>query len=182
MFNMIDYSNKFGSLYRDNIINKSLICQNVSAVPYCIIPMDKKYNKEYVESNNMTVIYSDHSGGALVLFPSDIAWTWLTNKKKMQDVLQDVLTYLQQFNREFYINGNDIMYGDNKVLGSMSVGEGLYYEGIFFSFQSDVNLIKNVTLKEISKPPIGLAQFNIEPSDIITLIEELIVKYEIPEY
>lgn len=182
MFNMIDYEKNMAWMRVSQTLNRSLVCQNLSDRPYCIIPVDNKYNKEYIKEFNIPVVYSSHRGGALVLFPNDIAWTWFTDIAKMKPILEDILAYLKEFNNEFYIDGNDIMYGENKVLGSMSVGEGLHYEGIFFSFNSDVEIIKNVTLKEINKAPIGLAEFGIEPNHIIQMIEMLIDKYGLAEY
>ena len=180
MLNMLNYETYLVEIIKRN--RTAICCENMSEDVYVIIPKDGAYNKEYVDTINMPTIYSSHAGGALVLSPGDIAFTWIIDNRLMPNVIIDVCDFLKKFNKNITINGNDIMLNDKKILGTMSIGDTIYYEGLFFSFEPDINVIENVTMKEIKKTPLGLSSLGVTKQDIILLIEDLSKKYDLKFY
>ena len=182
MLDMLNYRTYLEKVVHDMKLNTCICCRNFSDKPYVIVPDNVEYDKEYVLNHKLDVIYSSHDGGVLVLFPNDIAFTWLTDKPILDDIMKDVLDYLKSINDKIVMDGNDIVLDGKKLFGTMSKKANICYEGMFFSFDNDIDMINTISKKEMKKIPQGLSTIGITPDDVIKLIYKLIDKYKLNIY
>lgn len=182
MFDFINYYEKLMEIDSKQIFDVCLLSKNMSDKPYIATNGDNSYNKDYVISENFTRVKAEHVGGTIILFPNDIAFTWISHQTKLKDILNDIIIYLNKFDNNIVLKDNDVMLGDKKLFGTMSSGVGPYYEGMFFSFNSDIEIIKKVSTKPMVKEPIGLSAIGITSEDIQNLIMNLIQKYNLKLY
>lgn len=182
MFSMSNYKHKILEITEPPMLETCLLCNNRTNHAYVITNGDAVYNKEYVEKNNIHPLFVGHVGGSIILFPKDIGFTWVTKESKLQDIMKDILEYLQKYNSEITMNGNDVMLGNKKLFGTMSNGEGPYYEGMFFSFDIDLDIINGVCTKPMVKEPLGLSSLGITPEEMAKLAEDLAKKYNLKLY
>lgn len=177
MFEMSLYENKFKGIE----LNNAYLCQNNSDKPYVVMNSKTTYNNE----QGYTVINGQYAGGTLVMFPSDIVLTWVSKEPLWEHFGIELMDFLKRNGVRFTvdpISGNDIMIGDKKVLGTTSKRiDGGYYEGLFFSFNPDVDIIKSICTKEMKKEPIGLAQFGITPELVLEFCKNFIRKNNLNE-
>ena len=175
MFDMKLYEEK---LNKANV-GDALLSQNLKKEPYIIINDKSDFNNPY----NYEIIKTNHAGGVGVIFPLDLGFTWITSKQILPKILNDISTYLQNKNIPICGQGNDILVNDQKLFGTMfkKLEENIFYEGLFFSFNSDINIIKKICKKEMIKKPIGLSEFKVTPEEIIKLCQSLIKKYGLKE-
>lgn len=182
MFDMYNYANNFFQIDNKKMVDICLLCDNRSDKPCVITNASAIHNKDYIKENGIWTLSVGHAGGSIVLFPKDIGFTWVSKESKLQDIMKDILEYLQKYNSEITINGNDVMLGDKKLFGTMSLGGGLYYEGMFFSFDIDLDVIKGVCMKPMVKEPFGLSSLGITPEEMAKLAEDLAKKYNLKLY
>lgn len=160
-------------------INDACICQNTHDTPYIITNENSPYKNP---KKKYKVIDGKFAGGTYVLFPNDIAFAWYTSESLLSDIVVELFRFLQSENVPVYEDGNDFMVKGKKLFGTMSmeVPNGCY-EGIFFCFDPDIDLIKSVCVKEMKKEPIGLTTFGIKPEMIITFCRQMIEKHNLNE-
>lgn len=177
MFEMSLYEEKFKNIEENTVY----LCQNNSDKPYIVMNDKTTYNN----NENYFVINGKYAGGTLVMFPNDIVLTWVTRESLWQNFGIELMDFLKnngvRFTKDLF-DGNDIMINEKKIIGTTSkkIGE-YYYEGLFFSFNPDINIIKSICEKEMKKEPIGFSEFNITPETIIDFCKQFIKKYELKE-
>lgn len=179
MFDLMDYSKYLHKIIDTDKFNTCLLCKNFLDTPCVITSNTAKYNKKYVETHNIPQSFTGHLGGAIVFFPNDIGFTWWTKESILKDVLKDVIDYLKQYNPQIVLVDNDVMLDDKKLFGTMSNPGTGFYEGMFFSFDSDIKIIKNISTKPMVKKPLGLSSIGVTPEDIEELINNIIKKYNL---
>ena len=174
MFDVKQYEDKLKNIK----INDSFLCQNMSEEVY--IAMNN--NTTYKNNKNYLVINGEYAGGTIVLFPKDIVFTWYTKRNMTNEILGDIINFFAERDVPIYGSSNDIMIDGKKLLGTTSseYKDG-YYEGLFFSFDPDKEIIRSICQKEMKKEPIGLSTYNILPEDIIELCKKIINKYNLKE-
>ena len=182
MFDFINYYEKLMKVDNKQIFDVCLLSKNMSNKPYVATNGDNSYNKEYMLSKGFIRVKSEHVGGTIILFPNDIAFTWMSRQTKLKDILKDVLDYLTKINPNVVLKDNDVMLGDKKLFGTMTSGEGPCYEGMFFSFDSDVETIKKISTKPMVKEPLGLSSIGVTPEGIEKLIIKIIRKHNLKLY
>ena len=182
MFSLINYKRNILKITEPPMLETCLLCNNRSEKPCVITNGTAKYNKDYAKENGIWPMFVGHAGGSIVLFPKDMGFTWVTKTSKLQDIMNDILEYLQKYNSKITINGNDVMLGDKKLFGTMSFGDGPYYEGMFFSFDIDLNIIKGICTKPMEKEPLGLSSLGVTPEEMAKLAEDLAKKYNLKLY
>jgi lipoate-protein ligase A len=182
MLDMANYKKMIYDMTDNLLLETCVICNNRSGKPCVITNGSTKHNEEFAEENGVWPLFVGHIGGSIVLFPKDIGFTWVTKESKLQDIMKDILEYLQKYNSEITMNGNDVMLGDNKLFGTMSNGKGPCYEGMFFSFDIDLDIIKGVCTKPMVKEPLGLSSLGITPEEMAKLAEDLAKKYNLKLY
>ena len=182
MIDMINYKEAICTILNNRLYETCIICKNTSNKPYIIANDSSSYNEEYAKANNIQSVYAGHTGGSLLLFPEDLGFTWISTEKKLPMIIQDLLDYLKAYNTAIKLEGNDIMLDNNKLFGTMSSGDGPYYEGMFFSFNSDIDTIKKICKKPMKKEPYGLSNLGITSEEIEKLIVNLCNKYELKIY
>lgn len=161
-------------------INDACICQNTNDKPYIMTNTYTQYKYKNKEKN--PVIDGKFDGGTYILFPDDIAFAWYTKESILGDVFLELIRFLKSENVPVSVDGNDIMINDKKLLGTMSTSvENGYYEGCFFCFKPDIELIKSVCTKPMQKVPVGLLEFNIKPYMIIEFCRRMIRDHELNE-
>lgn len=174
MFDMKLYEEKLSQAK----LNDALLCQNLSNKPYIIINNNSNYNND----EDYEIIRTQHSGGVGVIFPLDLGFTWINTTSILGDIVNDIGIYLIKKDIPVYGEGNDIMINDRKLFGTMSTfNNDNYYEGVFLSFNTNTEIIKKICKKEMIKTPIGLAEFEVTPHEMITLCQDLIKKYGLKE-
>ena len=183
MFDMITYEKVLDDVaMRNTKLNTCMICDNRSKYPCVITNSDAVYNSDYAKQYKVWPLFVGHAGGSILLFPNDIGFTWFSEQSKLQDIVKDILEYLQKYDKNIKMDGNDVMLNDKKLFGTMSNGCGPYYEGMFFSFDIDLDIIKKVCTKEMKKEPIGLSYLGITPKEMAELAENLANKYNLKLY
>ena len=174
MFDMKLYEEKMANLE----INSCMLCQNISDKPY--IGWNK--DTEFDNPDDFFLIDGRYMGGNVIAFPGDLVCNWISDKTILGDFVQEVALYLMKKSLPIYGDGNDIMANGKKLFGTMSTPyNGTYYEGMFLSFNPNIETIKKICKKEMKKEPIGLAEFGIVPEEMIELCQRLIKQFGMKE-
>lgn len=182
MFNMNKYEKHISDIINNNLSNVCLLCDNRSDKPAVITSSGTHHDEERAKELGIWPISVGHAGGSIILFPKDMGFTWFSEKTLLQDILNDILKYLKKYNSKITLKGNDVMLGNNKLFGTMSNGVGPYYEGMFFSFDTDLEVIRQVCLKEMEKEPLGLSSIGVTPEEMTKLAGNLAKKYNLEMY
>lgn len=168
--------------YLQDVLNQkqdiALLCENKTDKP--IIATNEQSN--YINEEKYIVLDAKHQGGTLVLFPKDITFTWISNESKINDIVREIYQYLLSKGLPLSVDNNDIMLKDKKLFGVMSYKlDDIYYEGLFISFNTDVNIIKQVCIKQMNKVPTKMPE-EINRDTLIKLLKDLCKKYNLELY
>lgn len=176
MFDVLEYTSMFEKSKGMN--NVALFSQNMSDLPILIVNDTSTYNNTL----NYEVVNNMHKGDCIVLFPKDLVFTWISDTSLLSCIMLDILTFLHNNGLEtVYMDGNDVMLNGCKLFGIMSGKlDDKYYEGMFLSFYTDLDIIKLVCKKPMTKIPVRLPERLY--SDILDLIHELCKKYKLQIY
>jgi len=169
-------------MYLQDVLNQkqaiALLCENKTDKP--IIATNKQ--SDYVNDKKYVVLDTKHQGGTLVLFPKDITFTWVSNESKINDIVREIYQYLLNKGLVLSTDNNDIMLRNEKLFGVMSYkSDDMYYEGMFISFNTDVNIIKQVCTKQMNKVPIKMPE-EINRNTLVILLKDLCKKHNLKLY
>lgn len=150
----------------------------------CIVPIEdltvnygnqNDIDIDFCNENNIPTFYINRSGGAIVLFPGNIAIDaiYTTTSYQMEfNFLSDFKKYLRTKNIEAVIDGNDLLADGKKVIGA--VGQvlpepflGLTYMGFSISINSNSELIDKICTKPMNKIPGALSDYGITTEEIM---------------
>lgn len=150
----------------------------------CVVPIEdltvnygnqNDINADFCEKNNIPTFYINRDGGAIVLFPGNIAIDAVYTTVSYQmifDFLSDFKKFLRNKNIEAVISGNDLLADNKKVIGA--IGQvlpepflGLTYMGFSISINSDPDLINKICTKEMVKIPGALSDYGITTEEIM---------------
>lgn len=157
-------------------LNEMRIEQNKTEEPIIMLTAEGQlYNNPY----NYKVITSDgKGGGAVVLFPNDLAFHVVVKNTIIIDILKRLQHALNLINIHCDINGNDLLISNHKILGSTSRKYGEYMiEGFFISFDNDAKIINEITYKKSNKEPISASKFGITPDFILDFLYKIAKQY-----
>lgn len=160
----------------------------------CVVPVEDltvNYGRaadvdiEFCDNHNIPVFYIDRSGGAIVLFPGNVAIDAVystTSYQMMFDFLSSFKKYLKEKNIKSDIDGNDLIVEGKKVVGA--VGEvlpapfsGLTYIGVSISLNSDPELISKICTKDSVKVPGALSDYGVTTEEVIEFALEWFNKH-----
>ena len=174
------------SLKEDNVVlYNNFVMENLSPRPKVIYNSDVLFDKTYCKNQNIELVNTQHCGGCIVIFPGDIV---LCHYDLYSDFIEEIARRIEDWlnNKLFSLgceikfDNNDLLVNGKKVLGMMRidfVDEEHEFSGLFLSYQSDIDIIKNVCTKKMEKEPIGLKEFGVEKEEIkefiIRTIEEI---------
>lgn len=136
------------------------------------------YNKEFCESNNLTILNTHPMGGTIINFAGDIC---IGNYQPIHndfgdDFLKKLQDFLKQKGIESIIADNDLLInGIYKIASYMSnyTKERCLYTAIHISINMDIELIRDICLKPMNKIPKGLNDFGINHEDVMGFINSL---------
>ena len=166
MFDILNYV----KIFTDNVnrINIALFSTNNNDTPVLLVNDNANYKNIY----DFPTVKNMHVGDCIVMFPGDLVITWKSEKRLLTRLLSDILECLKSYDMDVYMNGNDVMMNGCKLFGTMSTElSGIRYEGMFISFNSDINIIQDVCKKQMNKRPLGISDKRIR-ADLIKIIEQ----------
>lgn len=170
MFDMSEYENELTKVLQDDVSNVYFLCENRLEKPYVIVNKESKFNEKYVSEKQFPILKTNHNGGVGVIFPTDVGFTWVSDKSSLRDIVAEILIFLQKHKGAVWSHGNDIMFDQYKLFGTMGYKiDNRYYEGVFFSFNSDPEIIEKVCLKKQVKIPKGLSEIKIDRDELISV-------------
>ena len=141
----------------------------------CVLKGKGDYNRQYCETNNITVIPGFNIGNPIVLSKGDIEigyFTKLDANKLFKNLKTEFLKFLISKNIDAVFDGNDFMVENNKIAASsLTILNGLYYIGMHFSVNMNLELIDNICIKPRVKIPKGLSDYGIMTEDIIGFLD-----------
>lgn len=173
MFDILDYE----KIFNDNRskTNRALLCENRTADPIIVTNDDSNYDNE----NDYKIINNMHQGGTLVIFPQDIVFTWLSDKTLLKKLCRELYVLFYEKGLMLSNDGNDILFEGKKLFGTMSckLDKG-YYEGLFFSFNSDNKIISEVCNKKMIKIPISMPK-QVAREELIAVVLDFCKNYNL---
>lgn len=161
----------------------------------CVIPVEdlgvnygieQDVHKDFCKKNNIPTFYINRDGGAIVLFPGNIAIdaVYTTTSYQIEfDFLSAFKHFLKDKGIEAVIDGNDLMVDDKKIIGT--IGQvlpepflGLTYIGISISINSDADLINKICTKPMVKIPGALSNYGITTEEVMDWVLEWFNNYQ----
>lgn len=138
---------------------------------YVLPALTSPYNKEYCEKNNINILPIPNEGGALVIGNGDFEIGYFTKNKKTafnQEFARHLIEILKSKGVDAVFAGNDILIDSKyKCAGCSSKVYGdILYCAFHISINVDLELIKNICTKTMSKIPKGLKDFGITTDEI----------------
>lgn len=145
---------------RDAIDNCSEVCHIVTASNNTVIRgLQSEYNETYCSDNNIFV-FEHPASGVLVTTPDDLIVSIVCKRHGLEQYLLELIRdTLVKFGIDCYIDGNDILYQDKKLLGFASMEFGCVSVYAFqISFVVDLELIQTICYKPMVKQPMGISE------------------------
>lgn len=176
-----------GSMRKVEVVNiekelVNLITNMSEEIIYCIHenPLvfkskEGEINSTYCETCGIRICNSFNMGGIIVANKEDINMAIM--KREGWNVGKDVLQYIKD--RLSYkisnitINNNDILIDDKyKVISfaSINANNRLIYTCLHFSFNPNIELIKNICIKDMVKIPRGLYDYGVSQEEILEIV------------
>jgi len=164
-----------------NIVNKGfpnetysiIVIHDKTEVSY---GMENDVNFQYCKEHNIPLLDLKRTGGAIVYFAGNVSWADVrpnnTPNYKNQDVefLFALTKYLKEKGLNATFENNDIMVDGYKVASGCSINIPPNFERTFSSAQicinCDLDTIKNICLKPMTKTPKGLSEYGITTEEI----------------
>lgn len=147
----------------------------------CVVPIEdlcvnynkeEDINKDFCDDNNIAYFRLNRQGGAIVLFPGNIAVDVIytgTDKKLPYFFREDFITFLHNCNLNVKLDNNDIMVDDKKVAGLVytEILNKYSYVGMAVSINADIDLINKICTKPMHKIPGALSNYGITTEQIM---------------
>jgi len=131
------------------------------------------FNEQFCIENNISIYRIGYGGGTIIAGKDDLTLGVILNNPNMMGYFRNKLKEWITNNFELpTLIGNDLMIGENKVVGTATRQTGnktLYC--IQVSFSVDLDLIQRISTKEMIKIPKGLSYFG--NKDKLDLIKEV---------
>lgn len=120
-----------------------------------------EYNKEFCVNNNITILDLGYSGGTIVFGEDDLGISIVLNEKIEQSFLTEkIAEIITKLFKQVTISGNDILIDGYKICGSVYIDKNNKHSYMYqISFNTDIDLIKNICVKEMVKIPKSLNCF-----------------------
>lgn len=155
----------------------SIINENKTDKPIVIYTEGLDFNRDYCINNDIKMINANHIGGCIIEFPGDIAvGLFSEGPNPLNRYIEHVLNWLKEKipNADIVYTGNDITINGNKVLGaSHKIICGYNYICMFLGYCPDIDVIRNISNKEMVKEPIGLKDFGITKEEVLQEIKDI---------
>ena len=183
------YNNNLQSYLDTGIVQDKLILVETITDPLIVCyHNDLDYNEKYVNDNHYVTVNLHHSGGCVVSFNGDYMIGYFSENSSdfFEYVLNEFVRRLPELlegDHKIELNGNDILIDGKKISGAMCTNfyNKINFMGFFISYQSDIDIIKNICTKPMEKEPIGLSEFNVNHNSFEQLLLDIIRNFEVME-
>ena len=150
----------------------------------CVVPIedlsvnygrDGDIDFDYCDEHGIPYFFIDRKGGAIVLFPGNIAVDAIYSVSSCNLAimfLEDMVRFLEARDIKVSIEGNDLMVNGKKIVGI--VGQPLptpfdkySYMGFSISINSNAELIDKICTKPMNKIPGALSDYGITTEEVM---------------
>lgn len=158
--NYCDIDNTISSINNQFSSSKNSILFNIPTKK-SVYTGKNEYNKDYCDTNNITILDLGYSGGTIVVSDKDLGISFVLDNEIEQIYLtKKISEIISRLFKTAEINGNDILIDGYKICGCVYINKGGKHAYMYqISFETDIELIKNICLKEMVKIPRGLNYF-----------------------
>ena len=138
-------------------------------------------NFDYCEENSIPVLQLKRDGGAIVHFAGNVAWAKIESNER-KDFSYENMNFLSSL--KDYLNnkgiaaiqaGNDLLVDGFKVASGCAINIPPHFTKSFTAFQininTDVDLIRNICKKEMTKTPKGLGEYGITTEEMVEFVK-----------
>lgn len=151
----------------------------VTADELYILNGQNDYDKDFCNNNNLTVLNTHPIGGTIINFAGDICiGNYQSQHNKFgHDFLETLQDFLSKKGIQSTISENDLLIdGVYKIASYMSnyTKEKCLYTAIHISINMDLELIKNICKKTMSKIPKGLSEYGITSDEMLNFLKEVL--------
>ena len=137
-------------------------------------------NDKYCEENNIRVEHTANEGGTIVVQSGDIEFGFF-KFNGFEDGTIFMTAILNELKKtlgdRIELVDNDLLIDGTYKVGSYSsvnVGNGLIYTGCHISMSVNLEHIRNICLKEMSKIPHGLGEYGIDVVELEQFIRDVL--------
>ena len=139
---------------------------------------DKDINIDYCKKEGIHYRYENRGGGCLVLFPGNVIFLDITpvqSPYRYMEFSREFILFLESKGIKAYMEGNDIMVDNKKIMGAISQAlpepyeEWVYFGGAI-SINADANLINKICSKPMVKIPGALSDYGITTEELMKFI------------
>jgi len=135
----------------------------------------RTFNKKYCEEHNVPVAYGEYLGGSIVAFPSDLSIMEVRwgDSSFAQDVIHTVEQWLLTRGLAVTYDTNDLLLDGKKVASwaRATTVKGWCQSVVHFSIGTDLELIREICIKPMTKIPGSLTPYGITAEDLLKLLE-----------
>ena len=167
-----------------NINSNSYMWRNGIKNAACVVPIedlsvnygrDGDIDFDYCDEHGIPYFFIDRKGGAIVLFPGNIAVDAIYSVSSCNLAimfLEDMVQFLEARNINASIEGNDLMVDGKKIVGAVGQPlptpfDGYSYMGFSISINSDAELIDKICTKPMNKVPGALSDYGITTEEVM---------------
>lgn len=167
------------------IVQEALSCGEDRAV-YCVadehcavVGSNDGANFDAIDRFSVRLVQIKHEGGTIVLSPGDVDVGIFTQGYKgdeyRAEIVNKLVALIHKHGGQAEVSGNDVMVDGKKVcgFGSRMFGRTLY-TAIHISVGMDLELIKNICTKKMSKIPAGLESLEITTEEVMRIVFDVL--------
>ena len=160
----------------------NILSEQKEACVYCIsdencviVGSNGGVNKTEALNRGIRLVEIKHEGGTIIASPGDVQIGIFTHgytgNNYRQQIISNILDKLKQNGHNAILDKNDILVNDKKCVGfgSRMFGD-ILYTAIQISVNIDIDLIKTICTKKMSKVPDGLSNYGIITEDILDIL------------
>lgn len=135
-------------------------------------------NMNMIQKKGIKLVQIKHEGGTIILSPGDVEIGIFTNgytgNEYRNAIVNSIIDILKNNGYKPVISGNDVLVNGRKVIGFGSrMFGGILYTAMQISININLDLIKSICTKPMTKEPDGLANYGVTTDDILNIINRI---------
>lgn len=151
----------------------------VADAPCAVVGSNGGADLDAIDRLGVRLVQIKHEGGTIVLSPGDVDIGIFTQGYKGDEyraaIVNRLVTLIREHGRRAEVAGNDVLVDGKKVcgFGSRMFGKTLY-TAIHISVGMDLENIKSICTKKMSKIPAGLGGFEVTTEEVVRIVYDVL--------
>ena len=161
---------------------EACVC-SVADAPCAIVGSNGGSDEDAAKFLGILVVHMGNEGGTIVANTGDVDIGIFTNGYSGNDIRDRLIGLISEEGKansgaEIMLDGNDYMVNGRKVIGCGSrMHDGVLYTAMHIAIHSNVELVRKICTKRMSKVPGALSEYGVTTEFVTTALQKAIKEY-----